>query len=322
MDDHPCLLFGHGFQGRDRPLARNSFFIHGYFSWKLSETLREPSGVGRWVEGKAVTGASYPWLLLREILLHGISFTFTPGPHLPFYKLPFLFPVPTALLPPVPLRSPVSGPCHLELHFLPVPHIFPWFHSQSQQVGPTFVFLAATSMYTITDILAWGSPRFTQFHSKALFLTYWWLSRAGAAAARIPDTQGVQELAHMFRNFHGQLRNCWSFEIGGQWEVLFRCNWTTITNQSFYFLRAGSSICPCVNSPYLLEAVQMKCHQTLPKAAGQDQSWKWSGGGGASYFLYRQGLPIMFFLFVLVKFYFSFECLNLCLWPATHFLFE
>lgn len=307
-------------------------------------------GTGHWTET-----LFYPWLLLLEtkwdsqrawwrrqvnwrqscdrsqLSLAPLVGNFTarhflhlhPGPYLCFYKLPFLFPVPTALLPPVPLCSPVSGPCHLELHFLPVPHIFPWFHSQSQQVGPTFVFSAAMSMCPITDILAWGSPRFTQFHSKALLLTYWWLSRVGAAAACIPDTQGEQELAHTFRNFHGPLRNCWSFEIGGQWEVLFRCNWTTITNQSFYFLRAGSSICPCMNSPYLLEAVQMKCHQTLPKAAGQDQSWKWSGGGGgASYFLYRQGLPILFFLFVLIKFYFSFECLNLCLWPATHFLFE
>lgn len=36
-----------------------------------------------------------------------------------------------------------------------------------------------------------------------------------------------------------------------------------------------------------------------------DASWKWSGG--ASYFLYRQGVLVLFFLFVPIKFYFSFD---------------
>lgn len=64
------------------------------------------------------------------------------------------------------------------------------------------------------------------------------------------------------------------------------------------------------------------CIKCYPQAAGQDQSLNGVVVGGASSFIYRQELPILFFLFVLIKFYFSFECLNLCLWPAMHFLFE
>lgn len=149
------------------------FFSHGYFSWKLSETSRR----ARWHRQMSWRQSCDRGQLSLAPLVGNFTARYFLHLHLrsPSSLLQALFPLPCAhsFVVTISSPSPVSGPCHLALHFLPVPHTFPWFHSQSQHVGPTFVILAAMNMCTVTDILAWGSPRFTQFHSKALFLTYW-----------------------------------------------------------------------------------------------------------------------------------------------------
>lgn len=69
--------------------------------------------------------------------------------------------------------------------------------------------------------------------------------------------------------------------------------------------------CPSEKSPE---------HTPLFQAKVLDANWKWTGG--PSYFLFRQGVLVLFFLFVPIKFYFSFDYLDLCLWPTVYFLFE